>query len=119
MAAFDPAKVEAALFGVLGGRIQPERLEGGEYQWTLGDRKWTARPYSIVSVPRAKLLVCTPVMPGVYQDQDGVAHFSLADLLRLVELVDTPENRSRLIQTIEDGARGEGITVEWNPEDGR
>lgn len=40
------------------------------------------------------------IAPGIWEDEDGNAHFSLPDLLKVADLEDTPENRQRVTAMI-------------------
>lgn len=45
------------------------------------------------------------VAPGIWIDADGNSHLSIPELLALVELPDTEENRANVLRTIEDVIR--------------
>jgi len=46
------------------------------------------------------------IAPGIWLDGDGDLHFSVPELLALVELPDTPDNREVVYQLVEDLLRG-------------
>lgn len=45
------------------------------------------------------------IAPGLWQDADGDLHFSVPELLALVELEDTPENRAAVVRSIEESIK--------------
>lgn len=42
----------------------------------------------------------TRVAPGIWIDRQGGVHFSIPELLALVDLPDTPANRAEVVRTI-------------------
>jgi hypothetical protein len=47
----------------------------------------------------------TRIAPGLYFDRFGDLHYCVPELLALVDLPDTPENRARLVEIVADVAR--------------
>ena len=47
----------------------------------------------------------TRVAPGIWLDAHGAVHFSVPELLALINLEDTPGNRSAVIETAKGVAR--------------
>lgn len=42
------------------------------------------------------------IAPGIWEDVDGHVHFSIPELLQLVDLPDTPENQARVLAMAKD-----------------
>lgn len=42
------------------------------------------------------------IAPGLWEDMDGNFHWSLPELLALVELEDTDENRAKLVEMLKE-----------------
>lgn len=58
------------------------------------------------------------IAPGIWIDGDGNPHWSILELLEMVDLEDTPANRAQVAETIEKQLRGAGLTiVRIDPED--
>lgn len=59
--------------------------------------------------------------PGIWEDADGHIHWSIPELLAMVELPDTPENRESVKQMLLDmmkkGAPNAQIIFRQTPED--
>jgi rhamnogalacturonyl hydrolase YesR len=47
------------------------------------------------------------IAPGIWRDANGDIHWSIPELLEMVELEDTPENRARVEKMLEDLMRKE------------
>ena len=44
----------------------------------------------------------TRIAPGIWQDRHGGIHFSVPELLALVELSDTPEHREAVVRMVRE-----------------
>jgi len=51
------------------------------------------------------------VAPGIWIDRHGGVHWSVPELLALVDLEDTPANREAVVATVLDSLRGYGIQI--------
>jgi hypothetical protein len=45
------------------------------------------------------------IAPGIWEDVQGNPHWSIPELLELMDLEDTPENRARVLDTIREVER--------------
>lgn len=43
----------------------------------------------------------TRIATGIWRDRDGCVHISVPELLELFDIADTPENRERCVQTVQ------------------
>jgi hypothetical protein len=48
------------------------------------------------------------IAPGVWVDRHGGAHFSIPELLEVLNVADTPENRERCMRLVEEILRPKG-----------
>lgn len=53
----------------------------------------------------------TRIAPGIWIDRDGDVHYSIPELLALVQLPDTPANRAQVAEMIARDLRATGATV--------
>ena len=53
----------------------------------------------------------TRIAPGIWLDRDGDVHYSIPELLALVQLADTPENRAAVAEEIARSLRAAGAVV--------
>jgi hypothetical protein len=53
----------------------------------------------------------TRIAPGVWRDRDGCYHFSILELLAMVDLEDTPANRDAVEQMIRRNVSRPGVTI--------
>lgn len=53
----------------------------------------------------------TRIAPGIWMDRDGDVHYSIPELLALVQLPDTPENRAVVAEMIARDLRAAGAVV--------
>lgn len=51
----------------------------------------------------------TRIAPGIWRDRDGGVHFSIVELLALVDLADTLENREAVARIAEEVSRAHGV----------
>lgn len=51
------------------------------------------------------------IAPGLWLDARGAAHWSVPELLEYFELPDTPANRARVTEMLEELARAHGVVV--------
>lgn len=51
------------------------------------------------------------VAPGIWLDANGDVHFSVPELLALVDLADTPENREAVVEMAIETFRAQNPTV--------
>lgn len=60
----------------------------------------------------------TRIAPGIWMDRDGGVHWSVPELLALVDLPDTPENRAAVFAIVRDVAQANGCErlIEQEPE---
>lgn len=59
----------------------------------------------------------TRIAPGIWVDRDGHVHWSIIEILAMVDLDDTPENREAVARIAEEVAREHGITaIRQEPE---
>lgn len=52
------------------------------------------------------------IATGIWEDADGMPHFSIPELLAMVNLPDTPENQARVAKIIEKAVRKENPKCE-------
>lgn len=59
------------------------------------------------------------IAPGIWMDRDGHVHWSIVELLELVDLEDTPDNRAAIVEITERVARAAGATqiIRQEPQD--
>lgn len=50
------------------------------------------------------------IAPGIWVDAEGNTHFSVPELLAMVDLEDTPENREAVIKIVADSLQANGLT---------
>jgi hypothetical protein len=53
----------------------------------------------------------TRIAPGIWRDKDGDLHYSIPELLAMVDLDDTPANREQVVRTCTAQLRALGLTI--------
>jgi len=53
----------------------------------------------------------TRIAPGIWRDRHGDIHFSVVELLALVDLPDTPENREQVFAMVRERLAQEGAVI--------
>lgn len=97
--AWGDALLDSALAG---GYIDAD----GRTCWPMPDgRVWTARAFT-----DAEGLYQVPEAPGFYRDLEGGIHINVPEMLTIVNLEDTPENRAAILEMAES-ALGPGKTL--------
>ncbi len=88
----------------------------GYYRWTIGGREWRTRPY-VGPGPLALHGLQTPILPAFYRCTLGHSHANVPELLRLVDLEDTPGNEQAVMTLLREAGSHAGIRMRISGQD--